>query len=494
MPRPNILLLLSDQLRADALGCYGGTRVATPHLDALAAGGTVFDRCYVNNPVCTPSRACLWTGKTVHGHGVHNLHDVLPDTERLFPEALRGLGYRTALFGKLHVSARVVDQNEVPAHAGFDVYENALSPYNHDCRHHAYRDWLRGRDPAFLARLAREGPALGNIPDAVHFSTWVAERAGDFLRAEAGRRPFFCCASFVDPHDPFDDHPPEWLDRVQLGAMEEVDRRPGAPDRPSGVRREEAEGVLGGLDDYSDEEIRRMRRSYHASVGFLDACVGRVLSALRAVDAERDTLVLFASDHGEMLGERRLLGKGAHFYEPCARVPLLARLPGVFPAGARSSALVQLHDLAATALQAAGADPGEWRARLPDARPLQATGPGRDCAFGVYRNSCINRRKVFWDPPINCTMIVRGPHKLTVYHAGTPSAADEGELYDLVADPAETRNLWSEPGAGALRGELLGRMRHWLVEQERAGPGGRGGHRFPPPKHWLPNNPIRLDR
>ena len=163
MSRPNILLILTDQQRTDSLGCYGGTRVATPRIDALAREGVVFDRCYVNNPVCTPSRACLWTGKTVHGHGVHNLHDVLPASERLFPERLRGIGYRTALFGKLHVSARVVDQNELHPHAGFDVYANALSPYNHECRFHAYRDWLRERDPAFLDRLQREGSAIGKI-------------------------------------------------------------------------------------------------------------------------------------------------------------------------------------------------------------------------------------------------------------------------------------------------------------------------------------------
>jgi arylsulfatase A-like enzyme len=281
---------------------------------------------------------------------------------------------------------------------------------------------------------------------------------------------------------------------VELGAMETVDRSPGPPGRPTGVRREEAEGVLGALADYSDDEIRQMRRSYYASVGFLDACIGRVLAALRTAGAEGNTLVLFASDHGEMLGERRLLGKGAYFYEACGRVPLLARLPGVFAAGAHSSALVQLHDLAATALDAAGSEPAERLARLPDALPLQAAGSGRDCAFGVFRNSCINRRKVFWDPPIHCTMIVRGPHKLTVYHDGPPSSADDGELYDLDADPAEARNLWAEPAAAALRDDLLARLRTWLVEQQRAGPGGRGGHRFPPAKHWLPNNPIRLAR
>lgn len=492
MNRPNILLILTDQQRTDSLGCYGGTRVATPRIDALAREGVVFDRCYVNNPVCTPSRACLWTGKTVHGHGVHNLHDVLPDSEHLFPDRLRELGYRTALFGKLHVSARVVDQNELHPHTGFDVYANALSPYNHDCRFHAYRDWLRERDPAFLARLQREGSAIGNIPDALHFSTWVAEQAGAFILAKAGRGPFFCCASFVDPHDPFDDHPPGWTEGVRLGAMEEVERAVTTP-RPDGVRREEEAGVLGSLADYTDEEVRRMRRSYYASVGFLDACVGRLLDGLAASGAADNTLVLFASDHGEMLGERRLLGKGAYFYEPCARVPLIMRRPGRDDAGTRSSALVQLNDIAATVLAEAGWSPERRGHDLPDSIPLQE-GNGRDCAFAVYRNSCINRRKVFWDPPIDCSMIRQGRHKLTVYHAGVPSAEADGELYDVEADPGETCNLWSASAAAGTKAALLQRLTAWLREQERLGTGGRGGHLFPPPKSWLLNNPIRLER
>lgn len=126
MNPPNILLILTDQLRADALGCYGGTQVPTPNLDALARQSTVYERCYVNNPICTPSRASLWTGKSIFAHGVQNLHDVLPDAERLFPAHLQALGYVTALFGKLHVSGRMVDSSVVHPHSGFDVYENAL--------------------------------------------------------------------------------------------------------------------------------------------------------------------------------------------------------------------------------------------------------------------------------------------------------------------------------------------------------------------------------
>ena len=263
----------------------------------------------------------------------------------------------------------------------------------------------------------------------MHFSTWVADSAGAFVAKEAGRGPFFCCASFVDPHDPFDDHPPGWSERVSLGAMEDVERAVEVP-RPDGVRREEEAGVLGSLADYTDEEVRRMRRSYYASVGFLDACVGRLLDALAASGAADNTLVLFASDHGEMLGERRLLGKGAYFYEACARVPLIMRRPGRAGAGTRSSAFVQLNDIAATVLAEAGWDPAARAGELPDSVPLQE-GTGHPCAFAVYRNSCINRRKVFWDPPINCSMVRHGRHKLTVYHAGVPGAEMDGELYDV---------------------------------------------------------------
>jgi len=493
MALPNILLILTDQQRTDSLGCYGGTHVATPHLDDLAASGTVFERCYVNSPICTPSRSCLWTGKTVFGHGVQALHDVLPASERLFPTHLLAAGYTTALFGKLHVSARLIDANERHPQAGFDVYESALSPYNHDCRFHAYRDWLRERDPDFLARLQREGSNIGPIPAEVHFSTWITERVEDFVGHHTGERPFFCCASFVDPHDPYDDHPPEWLERVDLGDLARVDRRPGAADRPEGVRREEAAGTLGSIDEYTDDEIVRMRRSYYASVGFLDACVGRILEALRRTGALERTLVIFASDHGEMLGQRRLLGKGAHFYEPCARVPLLVCEPGARQAGARSRALVQPHDIAATVLQAAGFSADWIRARMPAAVPLQR-GTGHECVFGVYRNSCINRQKVFWDPPIHCTMVRDARYKLTVYHDQPPAVAGPGELYDMEADPAETRNLWADPAGAGPRAALLARLETWLAQEEQAGAGGRGGRAFPPPKNWLRNNPIRLNR
>jgi arylsulfatase len=491
MPAPNILLILTDQQRTDSLGCYGGRHVPTPHLDRLAAQGTTFDACYGNSPLCTPCRASLWTGRSVLGHGVYTLHDILPDDETLFPWHLRELGYHTALFGKLHVSGRMKEVDEAHPRHGFDVYENSLSPYNFNCRHHAYRDWLRQRSPAWYEKIERDGTKAGYIPADCHFSTWITERTIDLINRRPGDRPFFYCASFVDPHDPFDDHPESALADVSLGPMEVVER--STPDlcRLPALQREVTGGVLGSVSDYTDEEIRRMRRSYYASVGFLDRCVGQILATLDQAGLRENTWVIFTSDHGEMLGERCLLGKGAYFYDACARVPLLLRAPaGHLPPG-RSGRLVQMEDLAATIMRAAGTPVEAVKRQMPATYPLQDSAP-RPTAVGIYRNTGINSRKQFWDPPIHATMLRTDTHKLTAYHDPSGRSTLGGELYDMIADPTESDNLWNTPAAAALQAELLLRLADWLVAQDLAhGRGGRGGRLFPSPGRWLPNNPIR---
>lgn len=493
MHHPNILLILTDQLRADALGCYGGRFVPTPHLDRLAAEGIRYRNAYTDCPVCTPARASLWTGKSILGHGVYGLHDVLPSSEHLFSEGLQSTGYTTALFGKLHVSARLVDANTYHPHSGFDTYENALSPYNHDCHFHAYRDWLAIHHPFVYHRITTQGTACGYIPEEAHFSTWLTSRSEAFIANQAGSGPFFCCASFVDPHDPFDDHPEDFLDSVDEEAIQCFDALPIGYRVPDGVQREMGGGVLGCAADYSPAQLTRMRRSYFASVALLDKCVGRLIGALERQGILDNTLVIFTSDHGEMLGQRGLIGKGAYFYEPCARIPLIARGPGFSSSNGPSERLVQLRDLAATILTAAGINHAQIRESMPTALALQSE-QERDCAVTLYRNSCINRDKVFWDPPILCSMIRQGPLKLTVYHSSDPHTEMQGELFDLSRDPSESHTLWDDPAHQVDKARLLGKLTDWIVKEDYLHNGqGRGGRQFPPRKHWLKNNPIRLD-
>ena len=141
----NILLILTDQQRWDSLGCYGTAGVHTPNLDALAAAGMRYDRCYNNATLCTPSRATLWTGKHMPGHGVHALHDCLPEDEELFPKRLQEAGYETALFGKLHVSGHTREAERRHPNDGFDVYEWAPDPSGPWGFDNAYLQWLEQR-------------------------------------------------------------------------------------------------------------------------------------------------------------------------------------------------------------------------------------------------------------------------------------------------------------------------------------------------------------
>jgi arylsulfatase len=257
------------------------------------------------------------------------------------------------------------------------------------------------------------------------------------------------------------------------------------------LQREVTGGVLGSVSDYSDEEIRRMRRSYYASVGFLDQCVGRILQALQQAGLDEDTWVIFTSDHGEMLGERCLLGKGAYFYEACARVPLLMRAPPGQLATGRRPQLMQMEDIAATIMAAAGAPAEAVQRDMPTAFPVQTT-VSRPAAVGIYRNTGINSRKQFWDPPIHATMFRNETHKLTAYHHHNGPSTLGGELYDMINDPAESFNLWDVPAAAAIKAELLLGLTDWMVREDLAhGRGGRGGRLFPSPGRWLPNNPIR---
>ena len=190
--RPNILLILSDQQRRNSLGAYGCGYVSTPNLDGLAAQGTRYDHAYCAAPVCTPSRASILTGKRLSGHGVYNLFDILPETERLLPAFLRDRGYQTGLVGKLHVSGIMYECEKRNPGDGFDIYELSHEPnVLLDAPLNAYGRWLREQHSETYERIRREGRAWTDRPPETHFSTWVSQRSADFIRRRDKSRPFF---------------------------------------------------------------------------------------------------------------------------------------------------------------------------------------------------------------------------------------------------------------------------------------------------------------
>lgn len=475
MSRPNILLLMTDQQRWDSLGVYGAPEACTPNLDRLAREGARFDRAYCNNPICTPSRSSLLTGGELPDHGVMHLEDILDDDQVLVSERIQSLGYRTALFGKLHVSAHRKEACERHPHDGFDIYEWCHEPAIHvDSPFNGYGRWLAGRDPVFRQELLEKGRKIGHFPSENHATRWTAEAVNAFLREQNEAKPFFCFASVFDPHDPYDDYPLEYGERIPNEHI-----RPALKDRqsqammPRGIQTERAMSYLGSAPE-DPTAIRELRRGYHASVAMIDEQFGRILDCLEETGLAENTLVIFTSDHGDMLGDHSLMGKGAFFYEPCVRVPLLMRWPNRIEQGTVRCEPIQLNDLAATFCEAAGMDDAMIRAVMPQARSLLPLVTGttdqapRESVICAYRHTGYGRGSLGSTYiPVSATMIREGDFKLCLYHdeSGNDLAA-EGQLFDLANDPDELNNLWGCPRYASAQQRLSAKIINWINTRE----------------------------
>lgn len=487
--RPNILLIMSDQQRWDSLGCTGADWVSTPHLDRMAGEGTLFANCYANNPICTPSRASLMTGQELPGHGVYQLHDILDSRAVMFPERLRSLGYRTALFGKLHVSGRMEEASRRHRHDGFDIYEWCLEPaVDIDSRFNGYTQWLAREHPDFLDRLRAQRRHRGHDPVEASMNRWGADRTIAYIHehgAGGADRPFFCKMSVFDPHNPYDNYPREMTQYVDPARIPMPVREHEADKAvlPWAFSAEREHSYLGPLDALSAADFQAMRLGYYAMVAHLDREVGRVLAALDDCGLADDTVVIYTSDHGDMLGDHGGLVKGAMLFDPCIRVPLIVR-GGAFRGGNVVQGLVQLHDLPATILCMAGADEEDRARWMPTARdiaPLARAEVDEVHPYIVcpYRNSGINDQGLYWDPAIHATMVRSGNNKLHIYHPVPGRQPDvRYRFHDLATDPQELIDLSDQPGAQPQMAHLQQQFTQWLLAMELA-QGGRGGQAVP---------------
>lgn len=469
--RPNILLLVTDQQRFDALACAGNADILTPNLDRLAAQGARFDACYVQSPICSPSRASFTTGLYPHAHGLWANGVELPLDRPMVSKTLADAGYDCGMAGKQHLGP-CANGSERRRDDGYRVYRWSHDPI-HRSPENTYHQWLRQKHPEVWASLALDGdasPEAGNVakgatpvdrvPVDAHYSRWIAEECIDFLREERDK-PFYFMANFFDPHHPFGAPEP-------FRALYDADRLAGpvsAPDELATKPAVQAEyhlksygGHAPGFAEYSDEELKEARAGYYAMVSMIDAEVGRILEALRERGLADDTLVIFTSDHGELLGDHRLMLKGPMLYDALVRVPLLVSWPGRIAAGQVRSELVQMIDITATLLDLAGAaaaQPTQGESLMP---MLLGEGSGgwRGWALAEYRDSGHGAT-----PPVHTTMLRAGDLKLVVWHgAPTTDRAHDGELYDLAADPGELRNLYRDPAAR----ERLDRMKDLLLD------------------------------
>ncbi|MEM7536059.1 MAG: sulfatase-like hydrolase/transferase [Chloroflexota bacterium] len=477
--KPNILFICTDQQRYDMLSCYGNPHIHTPTIDSLAETGVLFEQCYVQNPVCAPSRASLLTGRYPHAHGLWGNGVSLPAHEQLFTRALADDGYDCGMIGKWHQSACHGGRTEPRLDDGFRFYQWAHDP-THGSPENKYHRWLEKHHPERYAEASANGfgrtghvtVAFDTMPTEAHYSHWVAEMAIDFLNeqtANDGEQPFFLWANFYDPHHPFV-APQEYIDRVDRDALPRPIGydQPGELDsKPEVLRQASAKsygGIAKGFLEYTEDEVQDAIAANYAMVMLIDDEIKRILATLEALGLRENTLIIFTSDHGEMQGDHHLFLKGPMMYDPAVRVPLILHWPGVLPEGERRSDVVQWIDLCPTMLDAANLPPlprNQAQSLLPLARGNDDA-EARGWAICEYRDSGHP-----YDPAVHTTMLRHDRYKLIVFH-GDPATARKrtGELYDLEADPNELVNLWNNAEYIQLRLELQEMLLDVLVATE----------------------------
>lgn len=426
--KPNIILIMADQLKATAVGCYGNDVVPTPHIDRMAEGGLVFDQCHVQNPACVPSRCCFLTGRYVHAHKVWANRYALPDHEVHLGHVFQEAGYHTALVGSNHVLPN-------PRANGFETF--------------AYHEWP-------WPELPRPDRKCGLRRDAGPSPYSLAESSAHQIGQTMGGlidrlddRPLFAWVSFFDPHPPY--CPPKPYDSlVDPGdVVLPASWRDDGGDKPPSVRaNRDARAVL------TEDDWRRVMACYYGQIALVDDQVGRIVEALERTGRLADTLLVFTSDHGDFMAEHGCVGKPQTFFDCLTRVPMVLRGPGIGPA--RCPALAETIDLAPALCRYAGIDPPP----MVQGRDLLAVARGdaepRDAVFCEGLAS----EKIASCGGVSGVMVRTGTHKLCLHTDGFVG------LHDLRTDPGERRNLARATDAAivAARRDLEQRLLRWFLQ------------------------------
>jgi arylsulfatase A-like enzyme len=515
MSQPNFLFIITDQHRADHLACYGNPIVRTPNIDALAAEGVRAERMYVASPICMPNRSSILTGRMPSVHGVRHNGIELSLEETSFVDVLRLNGYRTALVGKGHFQCI----NNVPAQVPADPKDRlpyeakplrggrygqelestweqnpdheldlpyygfeqvALTIMHADTQAGHWRRWIRSQvkdadkligpenaipTPEFELTKSRQAWRT-RVPEELHPNSWITERTIAAIREFAREgKPFFLEASYPDPHHPFTPPGRYW----DMYRPEEVTlpRSFHAPHRnlpPSlqwlYAKRADKSAVkhTQALFAATEREAREAIALNYGSITMIDDGIGRIMAELKSLGLDRNTVVVFTSDHGDFLGDHQLLLKGPVHYEGLIRVPMIWRDPDGAK-GLVTDGLVQSTDIAPSVLQRAGLKTVNGM----HGRPVLATGEsGRDHVLIEEEGQ---RYYLGFKNRVKMRTLLSGPYRLSIY-----DGVAWGELYDRGEDPDELVNLWDEPSAKAVRAEMTERLVRSMIEHSENSP------------------------
>lgn len=320
MNQKNILFFLTDQQHYRTLRENGCPEALTPNIDRLAREGINFQNHFVANPVCSPSRGAIWTGRYPSENGLYGNGCALPESERTLPMVLKGHGYATGHVGKLHLEPAMTHGLTHRSY-GFDHCQ--IAEGDQYLTHDDYNLWLRDKSPKaffdYYHQMAEQGHAkayVANIPEALSLNAWITDASIAWMRHQTGSdKPFFLSMGFFDPHhawNPCEPYASDWAFRAV--SPPQYDPR-DCEKKPSLW----AEFEL-ARDPFA---LSSIIRSYHAMLSHIDACLGRLLEALEASGQLENTIIVFSSDHGEFLGNHGRLFKGPYLCDDLLRVPLV---------------------------------------------------------------------------------------------------------------------------------------------------------------------------
>jgi arylsulfatase A-like enzyme len=444
-PRPNILWLMTDEHRADAMHCAGHPMVSTPNLDRIAREGVRFATTYTVSPVCSPSRASAFSSRYAHVHGVTTNQVPAHNGEIFLPSILKHYGYHTAISGKLHFVPRRFD-------FGFDKFWSfsAEGP-TPEIGYNAFLQKKYGSPGKFPIvpgscpwpddPLGRDVGLFKHEPQ--DFETeWIADHALEYLRSRQGNpQPWFLYTSFLRPHSPsvlpkkyFDMYDPAKVPVFKLPANAHELRQAASQPQKRHVM--------------EDEKMERvMTAKYLGAITNVDDNIGRILSQLERLGMMDNTIILFSADHGNMLGEKARWFKGQQ-YDGSSRIPLLWRGPKDAPenTGRVENKVIENVDLAPTLLDAAGIPVPEGM----QGRSFLKLARGKD---PDWKDRCFSH--------LRSGMLRKGQWKLI---DNSRDLTGDCELYDMQNDPREDHNLAGEPKHKEMVAEFSKKLKAWHAE------------------------------
>lgn len=476
---PNILFIMSDQMKATASHLYGNSFCETPSLARLAEDGVLYENAITPHPLCVPARVSVWTSRFPHSHGGRRNETLMPPGQdhafRLWKQA----GYRTGLIGKNHCFTSASDR------ALFDIWceiGHGGLPLDPTTRG---MDWFRPIEAIHAAHATRRnmpqqsprfGYAVTDYPLEEYSTGLVSGQTVRFLE-EFGDEPFALWVSYPDPHEPWEAprqyaemFPPEKIELPSTRADEFSDGT--APERNRVLYE-----IL-GMDEDSEEDIYGVLGCYYGMTRFVDDGVGQILDALARLGLREKTIVVFCADHGDFAGEHNMCCKGGVFYDCLTHVPLIVSWPGHFAAGVRDDSMVNLVDIVPTLLHHQGIPiprsmHGELLPTVTEATPREATFSEYGAGGPLFHMEDLAKlpkpygraalmRSLRWREAEGRRKMVRTQQWKYVHDP----MGDLDELYDLVNDPWELTNVAADPAHAPVIAEMRGHLADWSIRTE----------------------------